>query len=114
MNILLFTIRNDMPEENKSCYLIQEKDTTVIFLKEKIDIRHSEELKKILLQALGFKQQLRIDLSDLNELDLSTIQLLYAAKKSAKNKDITFSISAISESAKTIIEASHILDEPSI
>lgn len=103
-----------MSEENESCYLMQEKDTTVVFLKETIDIRHSEELKTILLQALSFDKQLRIDLSGLNELDLSTLQLLYAAKKSADNEDILFVISPISESAKAIIEASHLLDELSI
>lgn len=114
MNILLFTIRNDMSEENKSCYLIQEKDTTVVFLKETIDIRHSDELKTILLQALAFKLQLRIDLSNLNELDLSTLQLLYAAKKSADNEGISFTISPVSQAAKTIIKTSHVLDELSI
>jgi len=103
-----------MPEGSESCYLMQEKDTTVVFLKETIDIRHSEELKTILLQALSFEKQLRIDLSGLNDLDLSTLQLLYATKKSADNKNILFVISPISESAKSIIEASHILDELSL
>lgn len=103
-----------MSEVNKYCYLMQEKDATVLFLKEVINIRHSEELKITLLQALSFKKQLRIDLSDLNELDISTLQLLYAAKKSADNEDILFVISPVSESAKGIIRASHILDELSL
>lgn len=93
---------------------MQEKDTTVISLKEIANIRHSEELKKMLLQALSFNKEIRLDLSSLNELDLSTLQLLFAAKKSADNRDILFTISPVSESAKNIIKASHVLDELSI
>ncbi len=114
LTMLLLSKGNGVLEVNNYCYLMQEKDATVIYLKEIINIRHSEELKKTLLQALSFKKQLRVDLRDLNELDLSTLQLLYAAKKSADNEGILFIISPVSESAKAIIEASHILDELSI
>ncbi len=100
-----------MTKKNESCFTQQQADETVIFLKDTVNIHHCEQLKTLLLQAIDFDKKLRIDMSDLKELDLSTLQLLCATKKVADDKKCPFIIAPVNEQSKSIIAASRMLDE---
>ncbi len=60
------------------------KKTAAIKLLGSYGLERAQELAKQLKAALAPHAMLELDLSGLTELDLSAVQLLYAAKKSAK------------------------------
>ena len=98
-----------MTGENENCFLEKNSEETIVFLKNKVTIAHSEKLKELLLQAISFEQNIRIDLADLHDLDLTALQLLYAIKKSSEDKELVFSIHPIHEQAKLKMDESHML-----
>jgi anti-anti-sigma factor len=64
-----------------------------------IDIYDANLLRERLQQYLEEHSEILLDLSDVESCDLSTIQLLYAAYKSAQKLNRQFSVVAISPAA---------------
>jgi anti-anti-sigma regulatory factor len=54
-----------------------------IGLEGEINIRCASELKDLLLQALALEGSLHVDLSATTEVDITTLQLLWAAQREA-------------------------------
>ena len=50
-----------------------------------INIAFAAELKKLLLEALASGRDLRVDMEHATELDVTALQLLWAARRQAKN-----------------------------
>jgi anti-anti-sigma regulatory factor len=55
----------------------------VVGLEGEVDIRAAVELKAILLAALVSRQELRVELAGVTTLDVTTLQLLWAAERAA-------------------------------
>jgi anti-anti-sigma regulatory factor len=70
--------------------LEQHDDSNLIRLEGAIDIAFAEELKKLLLQALGSGKPVCISLRNATCLDVTTIQLLWAAEREAKAASVRF------------------------
>ncbi|HWE84075.1 MAG TPA: STAS domain-containing protein [Terracidiphilus sp.] len=66
------------------CYRIQ--------LDGAIDISCASDLKTSLLQALETKQEVCVSLEGVTELDVTAVQLLWAAGRDAKQRGLGFSI----------------------
>ena len=72
-----------LDESNPSC---------VIGIAGKIDICSADELKRILVLALKLGKNLQIDLSAASEIDITALQLLWAAAIEAKRKGNEFAL----------------------
>jgi len=64
---------------------------SVIRLQGDVNICSAAEFKQILLRALARGKDVRVDLSSVTELDLSALQLLWAAEREAKGAGVEFS-----------------------
>ncbi|MGB8011103.1 MAG: STAS domain-containing protein [Terriglobales bacterium] len=64
--------------------LTQSEGLCLIGLEGEIDIASATELKKLLLQALGSGQEVRVDVERATEMDVTALQLLWAAEREAR------------------------------
>jgi anti-anti-sigma factor len=64
----------------------------VIRLDGEINIGSAAELKKLLLQALATGRELRVDLEHATELDVTALQLLWAAEREARGSSRGFTL----------------------
>jgi anti-anti-sigma regulatory factor len=55
-----------------------------------IDIGCAQELKKLLLQGLKAGSEVRVMLTDVTDLDVTAVQLLWAAKREARASSVGF------------------------
>lgn len=62
----------------------QSEELFVIRLEGDVNVSAAVELKAILLQGLACKKDLRIDLEQVKELDVTAMQLLWAAAREAQ------------------------------
>ena len=74
-----------------SMELLQLEDRSVVRLAEPITLSCAGELHKLLVEAVGAKRSLALDLEGVSELDTSGVQLLYAAWQAAERAGIPFS-----------------------
>lgn len=63
-----------------------------IRLEGEVDIASAAELKKLLLQALASGSELRVGLEGATELDITALQLLWAAEREARASGRGFSL----------------------
>lgn len=78
--------------------------STILKVEGVLSIYEAEAFKKELLEGLDKSSELVIDLGAVSECDLTCIQLLYSAKKTALEKGKIFAIMNISGPVKKIIE----------
>lgn len=57
-----------------------------------INIAFAAELKSLLLEALASGKDLRVDLEHATELDVTALQLLWAARRQAGNSGAAFAL----------------------
>ena len=57
-----------------------------------INITSATELKKLLLEALAPGRELRVDLESATELDVTALQLLWAAEREARGSGVGFTL----------------------
>ena len=100
-----------MSQSDGNCQLTKTKDVSLIYLKSSVRIQQAATLKTILIEAINEKKAIRIDMSEIKEIDVTTIQLLYAAKNKAFTNNIDFNIFPISEQVKDELRASGALFE---
>jgi ABC-type transporter Mla MlaB component len=62
----------------------------VVRLEGEISIPFAAELKEMLIQALSDGKGLRIDLESCTELDITALQLLWAAEREARKSSVGF------------------------
>jgi len=72
--------------------LDQGEGRCVIRLDGEINIGSAAELKELLLQALASGRELRIDLEHATELDVTALQLLWAAEREARGSSRGFTL----------------------
>ena len=66
-----------------SVNLDQNEGQCLIRLEGEVDISSAAELKKLLLEALASGRELRVDLERTTDLDVTAVQLLWAAERKA-------------------------------
>jgi anti-anti-sigma regulatory factor len=66
------------------------KQKSTLCLDGQIDIASSAELKKALLDALSAGKKLNISLERVTDLDVTAVQLLWAARREAQSANIDF------------------------
>jgi anti-anti-sigma regulatory factor len=78
-----------------SIELQQSEDRSVVRLAEPITVGCASELHKLLVETVSSNRSVAIDLEGVTELDVSAIQLLYAAGQAAERAGISFSLQGI-------------------
>jgi len=72
--------------------LEQSESLSVLRLEGAIDIASAGELKELLLKALQSPKEVNISLADATDLDVTAVQLLWAAERKAKGSGVRFSL----------------------
>jgi anti-anti-sigma factor len=72
--------------------LEQSEALCVLRLEGEINIACAAELKKLLLQALASGRELRVDLEGATEVDVTALQLLWAAEREARGSGRGFTL----------------------
>jgi anti-anti-sigma factor len=75
-----------------SIELEQLEDRSVVRLTEAITVGFATDLHKLLMEAVRLNCGIAIDLEGVAELDVSGIQLLYAARQAAERAGISMSL----------------------
>ena len=73
--------------------LEQSKQSSVIRLEGAIDIAAAAEFKKLLLQACRSGKEVRVALDGATDLDVTAVQLIWAARRSAEGTGVAFTLS---------------------
>jgi len=95
---------NRSQETEVGITLKQSKKSTVIRLEGAIDIAAAAEFKKLLLQACGTGKDVRVALDGATDLDVTAVQLILAAKRSAEGAGVAFTIfGAVPESVSSAL-----------
>jgi ABC-type transporter Mla MlaB component len=71
-----------------------EEKLSMIRLDGEVGIAAAAELKDLLVQALGSSQQVRVSLLSVTELDVTAVELLWAARLEAKASSLSFAFDA--------------------
>ncbi len=66
------------------------KGLSTIHLEGAIGIADAGKLKKLLLQSLKLEKAVRVSLEDATDLDVTAVQLLWAAEREARSAGVTF------------------------
>ena len=72
--------------------LEREEELSTIRLEGEVGIASAAELKELLVQALGFGKQIRVSLQSVTDLDVTAVELLWAARRQAKASSVAFAI----------------------
>jgi anti-anti-sigma regulatory factor len=76
--------------------ILEERDAlSVICLDGVIDISDAEELKRLLLQALKLKDGVRVSLQGAADLDITAMQLLWAAERETVKLGAPFTLAGV-------------------
>lgn len=73
--------------------LDQSENSSVIRLEGAIDISAAAEFKKLLLQACGAGKEVRVALDGATDLDVTAVQLIWAARRTAQGAGVAFTFS---------------------
>jgi anti-anti-sigma regulatory factor len=90
-------------EHDVPATLEQDAELNLIRLEGAIDIGCAAELKRLLVQALDAGQPVRVSLEAATELDVTAVQLLWAAARQAKGAGVKFSLTGPASSASNDI-----------
>lgn len=72
--------------------LEQDDAQSLVRLKGMIDISCAAELKKLLLKVLEPGREVRVNLDEATDLDVTAIELLWAAEGAARSSDVRFAL----------------------
>jgi anti-anti-sigma factor len=75
-----------------SITLDRNESQCLVRLQGEVDVSSAAELKAILLEALASGRELRVDLERTTELDVTALQLLWAAEREAGGSGVGFSL----------------------
>jgi anti-anti-sigma factor len=68
------------------------ENTSLVRLEGALDIASAAEMKSVLLNALASKKEIRLTLEGETELDITALQVLYAAERDAAKAGIQFAL----------------------
>ena len=68
------------------------ENISLVRLEGAIDIAFASDLKSIFLNALGADKEIRLTLEGATELDITALQMLYAAEQDAAKAGIPFAL----------------------
>lgn len=68
------------------------KETTVVELRGSVDISQAADLKTLLCDAIASSPSVTIEAGEVSEMDITSIQLLWAAQRRARAEGKTFRI----------------------
>lgn len=100
-----------MSKLKSPCRLEEVNGVSLVTLKGELKIPQAEALKTVLIDAAGSGKPIRIDLSAIENLDVAIIQLLWAVKNKAAQKNLDFDISPISKKGREALKRSGALSE---
>lgn len=75
-----------------SITLTQEEKSSLVCLEGAIHISCAAELKAVLLKAIEHGIETRVALGEVEDLDVTAVQLLWAAQREAKRSDAGFTL----------------------
>lgn len=64
----------------------------VLRLEGEIDVTCSAELKRVLIEAISSGKEVQLDLAQASDLDVTAVQLLWAARREAEKAGASFAI----------------------
>jgi ABC-type transporter Mla MlaB component len=67
-----------------------EEELSTIRLEGEVGIASAAELKELLLQALVSGKQVQVSLQSVTDLDVTAVELLWAARRQAKTSSVAF------------------------
>ena len=70
----------------------ERENTSLVRLEGAIDIASAAEMKSVFLNALTSNKEIRLTLEGATELDITALQLLYAAERDAAKAGILFAL----------------------
>jgi len=105
---LLSFWRSNMPTT-----LNQSDQVNTIRLEDNVDITCAAELKNVLLQALESEKELRVEFVGTPELDVSALQLLWAAEREARRLGIgMFLVGRVPEGITATLDDAGLVEFP--
>lgn len=72
--------------------LEQSEKLSLIRLEGAVDIASAADLKKVLLEALESGTEVRVSLEGATDLDVTAVELLWAAEREAGRSSVTFAL----------------------
>lgn len=86
--------------------LDQEKSPGLIELEGAIDIAGAAELKSVLVEALAFARETRISLRKATSVDVTAVQMLWAAEQEAKTSGAILALEGeVPEAVRAVLRA---------
>ncbi len=82
----------------------------VLKLQGDVDLENSPRAREILLESVGRKRDVFVDLSDVNYIDSSGVASLIEAFQVAKRNDVKFALVSVGSAAMRVLELAR-LDE---
>ena len=81
-----------------------EGETTIVALSGDVDLDSSPQVRNVLLESVGGKRGVLVEMSDVSYIDSSGIASLVEAYQSARRGSTLFALVAVSESAMRVLE----------
>lgn len=72
--------------------LDQREESTLLCLEGAIDIASAAELKRLLTEALSKAKEVRVTFENVSSLDVTVVQLLWAAAREARASGLEFAL----------------------
>jgi anti-sigma B factor antagonist len=81
-----------------------EGDTTIVALSGDVDLDSSPQVRTVLLESIGEKRGVLVEMSDVSYIDSSGIASLVEAYQSARLGSTPFALVAVSDAAMRVLE----------
>lgn len=81
-----------------------EGDTTIVALTGEIDLDNSPKVRSILLESVGEKRGVLVEMSSVSYIDSSGVASLVEAYQSARRGSTPFALVAVSDAAMRVLE----------
>jgi len=87
-----------------TCQIRHEGNTAVVALSGDIDLETSPKVRSALLDCVGLKQGVLVDMSEVSYIDSSGVASLVEAYQTARKSDTRFGLVAVSPAAMRVLE----------
>ena len=81
-----------------------EGETTIVALRGEIDLENSPKVRRVLLESVGEKRGVLVEMSCVSYIDSSGIASLVEAFQSARRGSTSFALVAVSDAAMRVLE----------
>ena len=82
----------------------EESGVSIVLLAGDIDLESSPEARNVLLECVGRKKPMLIDMSGITYIDSSGVASLVEAFQAARSQGFSFALTALSDSARRILQ----------